>query len=210
MLGPWIVSRGKRSIPANHVGLRSPSLLGRKRQSSYTNASLVKHARLYKGLTTDSNLITGAVSQGVHAAEVNNVLLAIDRLFTLSDKILDREWLFRGELGHAQLGTVQSPSNNGPAPGIVMFSWRAMRTYQQLSKTTSETTRNTHIDHIIPLLQIDFQINAVRIEPNVVRICNGFIFSQFDEGKVKAPIGAWFEALERSRIELRQHYDGRG
>ena len=39
---------------------------------------------------------------------------------------------------------------------------------------------------------------------------DGFIFSQFDEGKVKAPIGAWFEALERSRIELRQDYDGRG
>ena len=150
MLGPWIVSRGKRSIPANHVGLRSPSLLGRKRQNSYTNSSLVKHARLYKGLTTDSNLIAGAVSREEYAAEVNNVLLAIDRLFTLSDRILDREWLFRGELGHAQLGTVQSPSNNGPAPGIVMFSWRAMRTYQQLSKTTSETMRNRRRPHNPP------------------------------------------------------------
>ena len=98
MLGPWIVSRGRRSIPANHVGLRSPSLLGRKRQSSYTNASLVEHVKLYKGLTTDSNLITGAVSPGVHAAEVNNVLLAIDKVFTLSDRILDRERLFKGEL----------------------------------------------------------------------------------------------------------------
>ena len=38
---------------------------------------------------------------------------------------------------------------------------------------------------------------------------NGFIFPQFDEGKVKAPKSA-FEALERSRIELRQDYDGRG
>ena len=84
-----------------------------------------------------------------------------------------------------------------------------MRTYQQLSKTTSETTRNTDIDHIIPLLQIDFQINAVLIEPSVVGMRNGFIFSQFDEGKVQAPVGAWIEALERSRIELRQNYDGR-
>ena len=98
MLGLWIVSRGRRSIPVNHVGLGSPSLLGRKRQSSYINASLVEHLRLYKGFTMDSNLITVAVSQGEHAAEVNNVLLAIDRLFTLSDRILDSEWLFKGEL----------------------------------------------------------------------------------------------------------------
>ena len=65
-----------------------------------------------------------------------------------------------------------------------------MRTYQELVKTTSETTRNTHIDHIIPLLQIDFQINAVRTEPSVVGMRNGFIISQFDEGKVKAPVSA--------------------
>ena len=101
VLGLWIVSRGRHSIPANHVGLGSPSLLGRKRQSSYINASLVEHLRLYKGFTMDSNLITVAVSQGEHAAEVNNVLLAIDRLFTLSDRILDREWLFKGELAQS-------------------------------------------------------------------------------------------------------------
>ncbi|EDR07989.1 uncharacterized protein LACBIDRAFT_297554 [Laccaria bicolor S238N-H82] len=60
------------------------------------------------------------------------------------------------------------------APGRT-GTWRAMRTYQPLSKTTSETT---HIDYIIPLLRIDFQINAVRMEPNVVGMRNGFIFSQ--------------------------------
>ena len=98
MLGPWIVSRGRHSIPANHVELGSPSLLGRKRQSSYTNALLVEHVRLYKELTMDLSLVTVTVRQGEHAAEVNNVLLAIDRLFTLSDRILDREWLFKGEL----------------------------------------------------------------------------------------------------------------
>ena len=91
-----------------------------------------------------------------------------------------------------------------------MSSWRAMRTYQELSETTSETTRNTDIDDIITLLQIDFQINAVLIEPSVVGMRNGFIFSQFDEGKVQAPVGAWIEALERSRIELRHDYNGRG
>ena len=62
VLGPWIVSRGRHSIPANHVGLRSPSLLGRKRQSSYTNASIVEHVRLWNGLTMDSNLVTVVVS----------------------------------------------------------------------------------------------------------------------------------------------------
>ena len=102
------------------------------------------------------------------------------------------------------------PTSNAPGTAIVMHSWRAMRTYQELSKTTSETMRNTHIDHIIPPLQIDFQINAVRTEPSVVGMRHGFIFSQFDEGKVKAPICAWFEALERSCIELRQDYNGRG